>query len=148
MSIVSVLNKAATAVGLWDVDRVYHVARGMGGTMTLIPDMDSQQVLTLLESVGSLQTTISLDPVCVQFPSISGDPQVGETLTADLGEWVGANTLTVQWQMAGLDVAGANEITYVPVVGDIGKVASVVVTAVGDTGSESVESDTFGPIVG
>lgn len=71
--------------------------------------------------VGRLQNTVA--------PAITGTAQVGQTLTVTNGTWTGpARAFTRQWRAAGLPV-GAGATTYVPVVGDIGKVITCVVTA-------------------
>lgn len=62
-------------------------------------------------------------------PSITGTAQVGQTLTADPGTWTPSGvTFAYQWKANGTDIAGADDSTYVPVAGDVGKTITVRVT--------------------
>ena len=75
-------------------------------------------------SVGGLKNTVA--------PAITGTARIGQTLTTTNGTWTGpARAFTRQWKSGGVDV-GAGGTTYVPVVGDIGKAITCVVTAVGN----------------
>ena len=70
-------------------------------------------------------------PANTGAPAVTGTARVGFTLTATNGTWTGRNTPTYtrQWRAGGVDIAGATGTTYQPVVGDIGKTITVVVTA-------------------
>jgi hypothetical protein len=46
-------------------------------------------------------------------PTITGDPHVGETLTAVFGDWDPGATLTHQWLLDGAPITGATGTTYV-----------------------------------
>ena len=62
-------------------------------------------------------------------PTISGTPQVGQTLTAAPGTWGPTGVaLTYQWLAAGAPIAGAKAKTYSPVAADVGKALTVKVT--------------------
>lgn len=75
-------------------------------------------------------------PTNSAVPTISGTAQVGATLTAANGTWLPAGlTFTRQWYAAGVAIPGATATTYVPVVGDVGKVISVRVTGSNVSGS-------------
>lgn len=65
------------------------------------------------------------------LPAITGTAQVGQVLTATNGTWTGNPTITYarQWKADGVNIAGATGTTYTPVIGDIGKVITVTVTA-------------------
>jgi hypothetical protein len=82
------------------------------------------------------------DPVNTVAPAITGTAKVGQTLTASLGTWTGKPTpaLTRQWKAAGVAILGATAATYVPVVGDIGKVITVTVTGTSSAGVKSATS--------
>ena len=85
------------------------------------------------------------DPVATQLvppsntslPTVSGTPQLGQTLTANEGSWAGTPPLTYayQWRRcdsagaACADVPGANAKTYVLVDADVNSTLRVVVTA-------------------
>lgn len=74
------------------------------------------------------------------LPAISGTAQVGQTLTSTTGTWSGSPTFARQWNADGAAIVGATAATYVPVVGDVGKVITVTVTATNDSGSVSATS--------
>ncbi|MQW43490.1 hypothetical protein CN217_20970 [Sinorhizobium meliloti] len=74
------------------------------------------------------------------LPAISGTAQVGQTLTSTTGTWSGSPTFTRQWNADGAAIVGATAATYVPLVGDVGKVITVTVTATNDSGSVSATS--------
>ncbi|WP_022886009.1 S8 family serine peptidase [Glaciibacter superstes] len=72
-------------------------------------------------------------PVNTVPPVIEGTPEVGETLTANPGEWDTAELVFgFQWQADGVDIAGATAATYTPVEADAGATLTVVVTAAKD----------------
>ena len=76
-------------------------------------------------------------------PSISGTAQVGETLTADPGEWTGTGPITFvyAWQRCEADgsgctaIAGADGQTYTAVAADQGRTLRVVVTPTNAAGT-------------
>ncbi|HWR85896.1 MAG TPA: S8 family serine peptidase [Rhodoglobus sp.] len=69
-------------------------------------------------------------PVSVSPPTISGEPEVGERLTADPGEWEGEGlTFAFQWQRDGIDIPGATRAEYKVKRADQGATLTVVVTA-------------------
>jgi hypothetical protein len=74
------------------------------------------------------------------LPAITGTAQVGQTLTRSTGTWSGSPTYATQWFAAGVAIVGATAATYVPVVGDIGKVITVRVTATNLGGSTQATS--------
>ena len=61
-------------------------------------------------------------PVNTVAPSISGTPEVGQTLTAVNGTYTGspAPVVTGIWQRNGVDITGETSLTYLQVYGDIG----------------------------
>jgi len=69
-------------------------------------------------------------PVNTAPPTISGTPEVGQTLTATPGTWsVDGLTFAYQWQKDGADIAGATDATYRVASADQGARITVVVTA-------------------
>lgn len=62
-------------------------------------------------------------PVNTVAPVISGNTQVGQTLTTTDGTWTGDATITFtyQWQRNGVNIASATNNTYVVVEADAGK---------------------------
>ena len=75
-------------------------------------------------------------------PTISGDDEVGGTLTADRGTWSGTGTLiyTYQWQRCDATgdhcevITGAMDETYTTTAADVGHTIAVLVTAANDAG--------------
>jgi hypothetical protein len=86
-------------------------------------------------------------------PTITGPPQLGQTLTADRGRWAGGPTsFTYQWNhcdAAGANcapIAGAVAPTYVPGTADTGMRITVTVTATNSVSSKPVTSAPTNPI--
>lgn len=72
--------------------------------------------------------------------TISGDPYVGSTLTANVGvTGYPTPSLTYQWKRDGGDISGATSSTYEAVEADDGTDLTVTVTA---TNTEDSDSDT------
>ena len=71
-------------------------------------------------------------------PTVSGTPEVGQTLSAKTGTWLNGSTYTYQWEACSgatcTAIAGATEATYVPVAGQTGSTLRVAVTAKGVNG--------------
>jgi hypothetical protein len=65
-------------------------------------------------------------------PIINGVAAVGSPLTVDPGVWAGASSLTYQWQADGVDISGATNSSFVPLVGNIGDVITCEVTGEND----------------
>jgi hypothetical protein len=88
-------------------------------------------------------------------PTISGTPQVGQTLTASPGTWSSDTTptFTYQWQRcddkgnACAAISGATKQTYAVASADLGKTLRVAVTATNPSGSASATSAQT-PVVG
>lgn len=81
-------------------------------------------------------------PTNTVAPSISGTPEVGETLTASTGTWTGTGTISYayQWQLDGVNISGATSSTYVIQAGDYPGQVRVRVTATDDLGSRTTSS--------
>lgn len=86
-------------------------------------------------------------PVSTSPPTISGTPQVGQTLTAGTGAWTGGPaSFAFQWQrcdasgVSCVDIGGATGGTYVVGSADVGSTLRVVVTATNAAGSASASS--------
>ena len=63
-------------------------------------------------------------------PTITGNPQVGATLTANPGTWAPAPvTLGYQWAAGGTNITGATSSTLIVPAGALGKTITVTVTA-------------------
>src|SRR5207248_3184835 len=92
-------------------------------------------------------------PVPTVAPSVTGDAIVGSSLTVDPGTWSDpAATLTYSWLRCvdAVDctpIDGATDGTYVLTVDDVGYWVGVAVTATGDSGTGSADSNLVGPVV-
>ena len=86
-------------------------------------------------------------------PTITGTPQLGQTLTADRGRWAGGPTsFTYQWNHCDATgascapIAGAVASTYVPGTADTGMRITVTVTATNSVSSKPVTSAATAPV--
>jgi hypothetical protein len=75
-------------------------------------------------------------PAISGIVSISGNAQVGQTLTANTGALGGSGTITYQW-MRGTTVVSANSSSYTVQAVDYGSRISVVISRSGNSGSVS-----------
>lgn len=105
---------------------------GLFGTMVLQPDV----------------RTINPENVLLPFidgPLLIGDEpaytQVGETLTANVGQWIGSQGYAYQWKKGGTNITlNGTSKTYIPITGDIGGILSVQVTARNSNGTTTATS--------
>ncbi len=78
-------------------------------------------------------TTTAGVPVNTGVPTVTGTAQVGQTLTGTVGTWSGATGFSQQWQRCTAascsPIAAATNLTYVPVVADLGLTLRLQVTA-------------------
>ncbi len=68
------------------------------------------------------------DLTATPTPTITGDPVVGETLTADAGTWDDGATLTYQWLANSAPITDADQPTFVATSAEVGTVLTVAVT--------------------
>lgn len=102
-------------------------------------------------TLGLQQEEIVLNPVSSSgvpptntvIPAITGDAEVGKTLTADTGTFTGDATITYehQWFAGGVAIAGATAATLLLTAAHLGKIISVRVIATNDSGSALAFSD-------
>jgi hypothetical protein len=91
-------------------------------------------------------------PANATLPSITGDPTVGSTLTADPGTWSDPTaTLTYAWLRcdgsgACRAIDSADRMTYIPTNDDVGSGIEVAVTATNAGGTAVADSLPVGPI--
>ncbi len=87
-------------------------------------------------------------PAASSPPTITGTPQLGQTLTADPGKWSGQGTITFTFQWLRCDsggggcvaIPGATNQTYTLTQADVGHTLRVTVTAKDANGSTSATS--------
>ncbi|MFE4226487.1 hypothetical protein ACFRJ8_01210 [Arthrobacter sp. NPDC056886] len=63
-----------------------------------------------------------------QYLRVTGSPAVGHVLRAVLGTWATGATVTYQWALNGVPIAGATRTSYVPVTSDLNKRLTVTAT--------------------
>ncbi len=96
-------------------------------------------------------STVAISPPAnlPSYPTISGSPVVGETLTASNGSWSGSpSEYRYQWRRGSTNISGATNQTYIVDGGDVGSIITVVVTAVNAGGDGVATSAGVGPVGG
>jgi hypothetical protein len=89
----------------------------------------------------------ALAPLNTALPTISGIPQVGQTLTATSGTWANIPTsITYLWIRSGVGIPGATASTYVPVLADVGLRLTLYVTAINGFGPSAHTTTVTGVI--
>ena len=111
-------------------------------------DADNEETLT---SEATVEVAAAPNRDATGVPTISGTPQVRETLTADTADIADEDGLTnvayrYQWIAGGSDINGATSSTYTPPVSDVGKTIKVRVTFIDDADNQefltSADTDT------
>jgi hypothetical protein len=110
----------------------------IGSTYTATVDDVGSTITFSVTAVKTSYTTLVLSsaPLVIGFalettpvPTISGTPTVGQTLTADAGEWAPEGvTLSYQWRRSGSAISGATGSTRLLTSSDAGKTITVTVT--------------------
>ena len=101
------------------------------------------------DSASAPTSLVTAPPVNTVAPSVSGDTEVGSTLSATTGTWTGDPTITYgyQWQRCDadgtncVDISGADGLSYEVTSGDIGKTIKFKVTGTNTEGSADATSD-------
>lgn len=105
-----------------------------GGNANTIRNLNA--TLEINSNIVAVAPTSGSVPVNTVLPSIAGIPEVGEVLTGYPGSWSGGvDTFAYQWKNAGVNIVGATSSTYTPVVGDVGDVLTLQVTATNAAGA-------------
>ena len=112
------------------------------GTQVTYGRVDAYQALL---SLGA--PVVGTAPANTALPTVSGTPQVGQTLSASSGTWSGSPTgYASQWRRCDtggancVDVSGATGATYATATADVGTTLRVAVTATNAYGSASSTS--------
>lgn len=119
------------------------------GLPLLFRTADTRQMWARKLNLIARSLEAGTQPVNTVAPAITGTAQVGQTLTVTNGTWTGAATITYarQWLAAGTAISGATGTTYVPVVGDVGKVITCRVTATNSLGSAQALSNATAAVI-
>lgn len=142
----------------WFID-LPSVTINPSGDLAVISDaFGAMEVTGSINSVSGIWGTATLQaaagtvaPQNVLLPSISGPavPKVGQIETANIGGWIGASSFTYLWKAGATAPAGtpANQKTFIPATGDIGKTLTVTVTGVNTVGSTPATSPATAAVV-
>ena len=132
----------------------FQVSLGVGET-TFKVEVTAEDTTSTETYIVTVTRAANTDATGV--PTISGTPQVGQTLTAGMGTVSDADGLTMrtfpddysfQWVLDGTDISSATTQTYTPVAGDIGKTLKVEVSFTDDAGNaEELPSDATAAVV-
>ena len=137
-------------------DRAYQLRAADGGfrirSQVVATNADGSAAATS-NPTGAVQTA---RPANTTEPSISGTAAVGQRLTANRGEWVGAQPITYSFQWLRCDangdncaeIPGAADNTYVVQQADSNRTLRVRVTARNDFGARSAISNPSGRVGG
>lgn len=98
-----------------------------------------------MQKIDQLQARLAtvIAPLSVTVPVVSGAPAAGQVLSCARGVWdhaPPAATYAYQWKSAATNV-GTNVPTYTPVVGDITKAITCVVSATNTFGTTTATSN-------
>lgn len=112
--------------------------------LTLVHDTDGKNIeitqqdngiLGKSESFSTFTLTVGDMAPLTGTVSITGDPYVGETLTAELKDTNNTGVLSYQWTRDGVNIAGATATKYALTNDDLGKKIACVVTSSVQPGS-------------
>jgi sugar lactone lactonase YvrE len=131
-------------LGEGDLATTVRVRIGMNSASGSLTDVSA--ATPVIGAPGALANTAA--------PSITGGPQVGQTLTSSTGSWslTGPLGYSYQWQRCDgygqgcADIEGATAATYTPAAGDGGHALRVLVSASGEGSSRSQLSSATQPV--
>lgn len=96
--------------------------------------------ININSSILEVSSEVLSAPTNTLLPSISGELDETEILTAIEGTWTGYPIFTYQWKRDGVNIGGATARTYTIVNADVGTGLSVAVTGTNTAGSATAES--------
>jgi hypothetical protein len=131
------------------VERVLGLVGAMGVPGRRVPLVR----MTRLAKTMAERMKAELTPRNTVLPTITGEPIVGQTLTANAGTWSGSPTaFGYQWQQcdaagaACIPIAGATRATYVVTDAEVGRTLRVKVTARNSIGTSTATSAPTGVV--
>ena len=113
------------------------VGTGLTGNPTVT--FSSGQASTAAVSLHLTDTLVA--PWNAVAPVVSGNTWSGQTLSVNVGTWMGAVSYTYQWKRDGSNIGGATGTTYGLVNGDISHDITCTVTATNTAGSTAATSN-------
>lgn len=96
---------------------------------------------TVTATSSSTSSVLPLPPAPSEQPSLTGNAQVGQTLTCNPGTWPAQTTITYTWLRDGQVIAGQTSSTYVVVSGDTGIKIACRVNATGPGGTTQITNE-------
>lgn len=144
------------AAGTGNANRIMESALGSVLDAKLLADgITAGNISATLLAEGSLVPEVAVliakavsTPFNTVRPAITGTAQVGQTLTSTTGTWKGTGiTYGRRWTADNVTIPAATGVTYVPVVGDVGKVIRVVVSATNSSGTADSTSNPTAAVI-
>src|SRR3954454_9061370 len=130
------------------------IPRLLGAAATVVLLVVALTAIAGTGSAASSAAQATYAPTNSAAPTISGTPQVGQTLTANNGAWNSDTTPTYTYQWQRCDTAGNNcttitgatAQTYTAQSADVDKTLRIIVTAANSSGSGSATSAQTGVV--
>ncbi len=98
------------------------------------------RVHAVSDQVVDVTVSTTEAPVNQTPPALSGTGRIGELVTATPGVWLGAVSITGQWMRDGIEIAGAQSLSYTPGPADDLSALSYVETALNSIGPDMAQS--------
>ena len=130
---------------------VYDVGGRNKVRVTATNGAGSAQAFSALTAVVTAAPEVTR-PVNTTAPAIAGTAQVGKSLSASAGTWMGAQPIgyKYQWRRCASGtctaISGATSTSYAPISGDVGTTLKVDVTATNLSGTAAATSATTSPV--
>ena len=107
-------------------------------TLSFVGTGAAPDTADFIDFVTLNSTSAQLPPSNTAPPTITGTPQVGQTLIGAHGSWTNAPTsYTDQWYRAGAPISGATSLTYAPQTADVGLTLTLGEIATNAAGSSA-----------
>ncbi|GHV88259.1 hypothetical protein AGMMS50267_06190 [Spirochaetia bacterium] len=142
-AVTTALDGTGTLSYQWIADTT-DISGAIGATYSPVAGDVGKTIKVQVSRAGNSGTITSLptsaivaagSPALTGTVTITGTPQVGQTLTADTAALDGTGTLSYQWIADTTAITGATGTTYSPVAGDVGKTIKVQVSRAGNSGT-------------